>query len=521
LVLRPLGRFPRQFIQWVAIAALLRGAMLALTPVPELSGLRAEQWRLVVGTPGAWLPLGVAMAVLAYALYLEARARMLGSVGWSLVALAGVAAVAWFFRGGQIDWQHSRDWQKEWTYYAAIKEGLSTGHLPWHLTSTFHYTNKFFANPETVVAPHVIALAWLNIPTFVFLQSVMIFTAGIAALRAFTRDLAFGPIATVTFLAVFTLNGYVLGHLGGGHLQWITCFLYPGVLLFVHRLAAGDTSPRTQAGLACALAAFLVVGGWHMFVWGGLFTAAFCAVDRARWRPGAVAALLTAGLGAYRLLPAVIAHGDTTIAFLGSYRSVATLAAAFVGDPQPFDGMMWIEYDAYVGWVGLALICAGLTAPLGKRWHTPIASLWLPSLVMLVLACGYIYRETLFQLPGFNSQRVVTRFMIVPLLGFTAIGCAQLNAWLRERRWWPVRLGALAVVAVMLVFLAAQLFVRADQRRPAPATGIAVPSVSVIQPTPPSAGDVAGLAAGSAISLASLGLAIRMWRRRPQTPVVS
>jgi hypothetical protein len=509
LVLRPLSRFPRQFIQWVAIAALLRGAMLVLTPVPELSRLSEEQWRLVVGTPGAWLPLGVALAVLACALYLEARSRMLGPAGWTLVTLAGIAAFAWFFRGGHIDWQHSRDWQKEWTYYAAIKESLATGRIPWQLTSTFHYSNKFFANPETVVAPHVIALAWLSIPTFVFLQSLMIVTAGIAALRAFTRDLEFGPIATIAFLAIFMLNGYVLGHLGGGHLQWITCFLYPGVLLFIHRLATGDTSPRTQAGLACALAAFLVVGGWHMFIWGGLFTTAFIVVDRARWRSGAVVALLIAGLGAYRLLPALIAHGDTSIAFLGSYRSVSALVTALVGEPQPFDGMMWIEYDTYVGWIGLALVCAGATAPLGKRWQTPIASLWLPSLIMLVLACGDIYRWTLFQVPGLNSQRVVTRFMIVALLGFSAIGCAQLNAWLRGRRLWPVRLG---VTAVLLAFMAAQLLVRADQRRPAADTGIAVPSVSVILPASPSVTDVAGLAVGGVLSLLSLGVAIRMWR---------
>lgn len=468
----------------------------------------------MAATPDIWLPLAVAVALLAYGLLVERRGRQLNQAEWTGIGLIALAAIAWFFRAGEIDWQNSRDWKKEWTYYAAIKEAMATHRLPWQLTTAFHYTNRYFSNPETVVSPHVLALAWMSIPSFVFFQLLLTFTAGLVAIRHLARELDLGPVPTIAFLAIFTLNGYMLGHLGGGHLQWIACFTYPAVFLFLHRLAAGDASRRTEAGLACSLAAMLLIGGWHMFVWAILFVAAFFVGAPGRWRSATVVALLTTGLAAFRVVPALIAHQHVNIEFLGSFRKIATLVRAFVGDPQPFDGMLWIEYDAYVGWIGFAILCAGATFRFGTLRRSAVSSLWLPSFVVFVLACSEVYHWTLFQLPGLNSQRVVTRFMIISLLGFALLGCVQLNEWLKRRLLSPAR--ALAILTVG-TFMAAQLLVRAGRLRPAADTGIAIPTVSVLLPVGPDASDLVGLAIGMCITLASLFIAMRMWTHQPES----
>lgn len=507
---------PRLVLQAALVTALIVGAVYTLTTPADMLQLPSAQWRLVEGTRGSWGPLACVAAVLAWSLWLEWRGQRFGTAGWIVVGVLSVTAIGWFFRGGQIDWQNSRDWQKEWTYYEAVKETLATGRLPWHINAAFHYTNKFFANPETVIAPHLVALTVLSIPAFVFAQSLLVVAVGVLAFRALALDLEFGPVATVAFLAVFLFNGYILGHLGGGHLQWISCFLYPAVFLFVHRYAAGDRSRRAQAGLACALAGLLTIGGWHMFVWAILFTASFFAVDPRRWRDGAFVALLTIGLGAYRILPAAIAHEGFRLDFLASYRDITTFVAAFVGDPRPFDGrVLWIEYDAYVGWIGLLLLGIGLTTPLSATWRTPVGSLWLPSLIVLVLTWGNAYRFTLFQLPAFASQRVASRFIIISLLGCALLGCAQLNRWLRARRFLAVKLFAVGCAGV---FLAAQLLVRADERRPAPDTGAQIPVVHVITDTPPALSDRLGLLAGCAVTVLTSAAVLRLRRREEFGP---
>jgi hypothetical protein len=509
LVIRP--AVPVIRLQSIFVAALLLLCVYTLTNLTDLLSMPADQWRQVVGTPGAWTPLVMLSVLLGAAIYLEWRAKPVNTGAWIVLSLMTLLVVPWFFRGGRIDWQASLDWRKEWTYYDAVKQSFAAGRLPWHLTSAFQHTNKFFSNPETVIAPHLVALAVLPIPAFVLVQFVGVMSAGLIALRSLLRDLQFGPVAALAFTAIFVLNGHVLHHLGGGHLQWISCFLFPAVFLFVHRFAAGNTSPRTHAGLAAALASLLTLGGWHMFVWAILFTSAFFAVDPRRWRPGLVVASLTIGLGAYRILPAAIAHEGFRFEFLASYPNLKTLVGAFIGEPQPFDGrVLWIEYDAYLGWIGLLLFCLGLTAPLSKSWRRPIGTFWLPALIVLALACGPLYRWTLFQLPAFGSERVASRFVIISLLGFGLIGCAQLNGWLRERRGLPLKL---AVVAAAGWLMAAQLMVRADQRRPGADRGEGAPVVSAVDPTPPSTADILGLSIGVAISLGSAVAAARMWRR--------
>lgn len=321
----------------------------------------------------------------------------------------------------------------------------------------------------------------------------------------------------MAFLAIFLMNGHVIAHFETGHVQWVGYFLFPCMFLFLHRVAMGDRGGRTQAGLAMALALIAMVGGWHLFVWCVIFVGVFVALDRSRWRFGASLSLLLTGLSAWRILPAVAMYDAGDSEFVGSYRRLSMLAGALVGGARRVtDGMNWWEYDAFVGWVGLVIVTAGLTAPLSRTWGHPVARLWVPSVTMLVLSTFNIYQWTLFQLPGFVSERVASRLLVVGLLGFLLIGCVQLNMWLASRPLPRTRLAALALAGVLL---AAQLVVHTNGRRPPSDRGLGPPSINVVSERRPDAGYVASVASGAVLTLVSLGVAVRRWRR-PQTLLV-
>lgn len=494
-------------------------AVLIETTVPDLLRLPFTIASFLVATPDTWIPLivlGILMAG-AFVLEISTPTRRQERLAWCLTGVVSVVGVAWFFRFGDLNWHATPDWIKEWTYYTALHESLSHGRLPWFLNATFQGTDRFFANPETNIAPQTLLLAWMDVPAFVILQCAAFVGLGVGASYYLARDLALTPVAAVAFLALFLMNGHVIAHLHTGHAQWVGYFAFPVVFLFLHRAAIGDMSGRTRAGLALGLALIELVGGWHLFVWCVIFIAVFVVSDRSRWRFGASLSLLVAGLSAVRILPAAVLYDSQNSEFVGSYQQLSILVHALVGElRRKVDSLDWWEYDVYVGWVGLIVIAAGLTSPLSRTWRHSVSSLWVPSVIMAVLSSLNIYKWTLFQMPGFESERVASRLLVVGLLGFALIGCVQLNLWLAGSRS-RTRRAALAVAGLLMT---TQLLVHTNGRRPTSDEGHGPPAFNVVSDRRPEMAYTATVGAGAALTLLSIVLAIRLWRRDSKTLVI-
>lgn len=492
---------------------MVAGAILVESTLPAVARLPLTLATFIRATPDTWIPLVVILCLMAGALILEwaGRSQRRARFAWLIAGAIFVSGAVWFFRAGDLDWHTTQDWVKEWTYHAALRDSLSQGRLPWHLQEAFQGTRLFFANAETNVAPQALLLAWIDVPAFVVIQAALLMAIGLIASYHLATDLEFGPAASMLFLAMWLMNGHIIAHLETGHGQWITYLLFPCVFLFLHRVAAGNASGRTGAGLAVALALMALSGGWHLFVWAIIFIGVFVAAARARWSFGVSLALLVAGLCALRVVPAAAFYDAPAREFVGSYQSLQMLIAGFVGEPRNVtDNLDWWEYNTFVGWVGLTVVAAGLTAPLSRVWHHPVSAFWLPSVVMVVLSMFNIYEWTLFKLPGFESERVATRLLIVGVLGFTLIACVQFNAWLERhaRSWW--RLTAIALAALLL---ASQLVAHVNSRRPRPESA-APPAVNAVDLQAPERPYVWSVAGGGMVTLVSLGIAGAMWRRR-------
>lgn len=416
------------------------------------------------------------------------------------------------FRAGDLDWHVTNDWLKEWTYATAWQEALRHGRLPWFLADSFQTTNRLLANPETVASPHVIALRWLSPGTFLVLNAAICAGVGVVALSRLCQALTLSPLISFAVFAVFLLNGHIVSHLSAGHLQWITCWLLPCLFLFLFRAGTGDRTARTETGLALSLMAMTMLGGWHVFVWSVIFVTAWALADRSRWMFALRVALWTGSLTAFRIAPAAAVYASSANIFLGGYPSVGVLVGALVGEPRDaINGLSWWEYDAFVGWVGFALVCAGAGAIDRARRASAEHQWWLPSVVLLALSSSDLYKWTLFRLPGFVSERVSTRLVLLTVLGFTLIGSAILNRWAAQpsgRLWRTASVGAAGALMLPLLF-------RANLFRPAPAQVPAALPASVLAMQPVGLSYSVSVGIGAAISLFALALALRHQRARP------
>lgn len=498
-------------VQLAAVVAATLAAVLAESTLGKLLSLPASLVTEVARTPPAQLPAASLSLLLLAAAYLQYRPNAALERAWRIATSAvAIGGIVWFFRAGDLDWHSTGDWRKEWTYYTAWQEALARGRLPWYLIEIFQSTDRFFANPETAVGPQVIPLRWIPIGHYYAAVVAACMAIGVTALHRLTRELGFSPLVSLLVLALFFMNGHLMAHLGAGHLQWIACFALPSVFLYLLRAARGDTLAQTRARLALSLMLMLVVGGWHVFVWSVIFIAAWTMADRSRWTFGAGVGVLTAGLAAFRVVPATAVYAASHNVFLSSYESLEVLVGALVGYARDgINNLFWFEYDAFVGWVGFAIVCAGLTAPINRSFRSAAHSLWVPSVTLALLSMFDIYKWTLFRLPGFASERVATRLVIVGVLGFALIGGTQLDRWVRResnRQW---RIAALALATALLLL---QLIIRANWVRPAPDQGLGPAAVNVLATGPVETAYVVSVMAGAGISLASLVFAIRQWR---------
>jgi len=498
-------------VQLAAVAAATLAAVLAESTLGNFLALPAALITEVARTPPARLPAAALLLLLVAATYLQFRRNPTLERAWRIAAsVVAIGGIVWFFRAGDLDWHGTGDWKKEWTYNSAWHEALTRGRLPWYLNEVFQTTNRFFANPETTVGPQVILLRWIPIGRYYAAVAAACMAIGVTVLHRLARELDFSPLVSLLVLALFLMNGHLIAHLGAGHLQWIACFAFPSVFLYLIRAARGDTSAQTRARLALSLMLMLVVGGWHPFVWCVIFIAAWTIADRSRWAFGAGVGAMTAGLAAFRVVPAMTVYASSHNVFLSSYPSIAILVAALVGYARDgINDLFWFEYDAFVGWVGFAIVLAGLTVPLNRSWRSAASSLWVPSATLILLSTFDIYKWTLFKLPGFVSERVATRLVIVGVLGLALIGSTELDRWVRREsnRSWRI-----AAVGLATAFLLLQLVLRTNLLRPAPDQGLGPAAVNVLSTQPVETSYAGSVVAGVGISLASLAVAIRQWR---------
>lgn len=420
--------------------------------------------RLLVVTPAAWPPALAAGLLVALAWWQDRSGQT--DVRWRHITeasacLFGLVILAWLFRAGRCPWTEG-DWKEEWTFFIAWKQALHAGGVPYYLGSAMQGTERYLANLQTPMMPYAVALGFVGLRGFFLFHMAVVWCVGYLGAIALRHELELSLLPWTMFLLIFTLNGHIISHLSVGHLPWAAYFLAPWMLVSAVRTSRGDRSVQNVAVCAATFAGMILIGGWHIFVWSFLFMAFACLASPRRIEVLGRIGVITALLAAARLAPAVVTYGAGSNIFVSGYPTGGSVLAALVATPTRENVLDLWELDAYVGYAGFLLLCLG-AVPFRQSAKRFINVLLLPTCALTLLSLGNIYERTLFRLPGFVSERVTSRLIILPILWLTLAGAVRIDSWWRRKK---PSFAASILVLLGGWFVALQLVLRAQVWRP-------------------------------------------------------
>lgn len=414
-------------------------------------------------------------------------ARVVG-VYAAIVALYVFGFVHWllFFRAGHMTFT-AYDWPKERWLLDALAQGLDSGTIPFHLRVPPEYaqnfeqlvngpeeTNRLLALPELDLAPQVVLLRFLTPAQFVVTNVLFLYSLGFVGTLWLKKRWRLSLFAFAVFVLLFNMNGHVVSHLAVGHGAWCAYFLLPFFVVRVVDLFEGHgvVARRAPLDIALFLAVLALQGAVHMLVWCALFLAIGVLFAGAAWRDAAIALGLAALLSAVRILPAAVAfYGVRPLAFFGGYPTLETLWTALWSAHGPdfaaidngsFSALRWWEFDLYVGALGVFLL-----AYFGvfKRFDSGMlearfAFLDGPLVVQSLLSFSVLAMPLVrLPLPLAGSERVTSRFIVIPLVFLLAVACRRMD---RAIAWAPPYASKAAIAMAFLAVEGLSLVVHSD-----------------------------------------------------------
>jgi hypothetical protein len=367
-----------------------------------------------------------------------------------LLYAAGVLFLAQFFQVEEVRLA-SNDWTKEYLYLNALRDALTTRVIPWMWSEHFyHDTSKLFANPEIILTPSILLLRWISNSQFILIHLVIYYTLGFLSCVMIAAKLNFGFLAFALLWLLFNMNGFIIAHLGIGHLQWAGYYLIPAILFLFSRLheRVRKNSFRlktTSIYISLILFVLFMNGSFHVAIWCMMFMLLSVLWDRFLFANVLYIMILSALLGTFRLLPAALFFPENP-SFVSGYPSLPILLDALTcirGRHYPalggsFEQLKWWEYTIHIGFVALLLLAAGLIVAI-KRRRAPLPTPLLAAAGMLfVLSLGDVYALIATSgLPFSALQRVSTRFISIPLLVFFITAIMGIDLMLKENHvWW-------------------------------------------------------------------------------------
>lgn len=243
--------------------------------------------------------------------------------------------------------------------------------------------------------------------------------------------------------------------------------MLPFLFLFLLEVLEGEPWRRGALKIAFALAAILLQGSFHVYIWCLLFLVLLLAFNWRYVKPLALAVVLSGVLSAYRLLPALFALWGKKEKFIWSYPTPLELLDALTtirdSTPErlrPWGTAGWWEHDVYVGLIGLAvLVVFGICLRFSKREALEkynYKALDVPLFLMTLLSISYIHAFiTRIPVPLLKSERVPMRFAIIPIVVLVLVSAIRMEVVLKlVKQTFKFRFVAIsALVLAALSFL--------------------------------------------------------------------
>lgn len=376
-------------------------------------------------------------------------------VGWAWLAgllLFGVYLWGIFYSWGNISMDFL-DWAEvTGPRYALLKDAITRGELPLHagnLTALRGVTDRYFAIPDTPFSPEIIALRYLGIGQYLFLDTLLWYGVGFVGLMLLGRKYRLSPLVFALLFLLFNFNGIPTGHLAVGHSIYTAYFLLPYFVLLVMELLENEqVGWKWVLGFAVLQLAILLQGLFHLYVWCLMFLGLLALFNLRLLRPVVWAGVFSVLVGLPRLLPPALIVQKITHEYLGGPATVTDLFASLVVLRDPDRAIVlpsqvyplrWWEQDYFIGLLGLALVIGfGVLAPLWRdRSRKSVhVQLLVACLVFAILTIGQVFGAIieLVPVPPITGERVSARFFAVPLAALLVLAAIFMQRTLNQRK---------------------------------------------------------------------------------------
>ncbi len=382
-------------------------------------------------------------------------------IGW-LVLLFISGAVLWsiFLNRGSIPFDY-HDWAEiNAPRVAFAGDAVRKGVLPLHMpdkSALRSLTDRYMSIPDVLLTPQLLLLLWMDVGTFMLVNLLLLYSVGFAGLVWLKQKYRLsGFLFTILFL-LFNFNGHIVAHLSVGHYTWVGYFLLPWFFILLIKLE--ETPPARYwrwLSLMAGLLFFLFLqGSFHQYLWCLLFMGFYVLANWRKALPVIGGAFFSGLLLLVRFLPVTLLFGQFDIEFRGGYPRPWHIFSALMIERLPAElkepinfnsNLGFWEFDLYVGIAGFFFLLLAAAAWLVPQFKGRRFSPWLSPILFLAFFSIYKFYLPLYNLPIpiLNSERVTSRFIIMPLLAllFIALPAVQerLNRWVKNWRYKTILL---------------------------------------------------------------------------------
>ena len=382
-----------------------------------------------------------------------------------LAVLFAAGALHWilFLNYGNLTFK-AHDWGKEYIYYSLIRQAISTGRLPYHISVAFHGTPRFLALPEINLSPQILLLPLMSVGRFILVNMIILYSIGFIGCLLIKHRYSLSPMAFSLMFLLFNFNGHLTAHIGVGHSMWAGYFLLPLFFLFTSDMLERGSAGTGPIKVAFVLFAIILQGGFHIFVWCATFLILVLIFSWRHLRSLLFTLISAAALCAFRLIPAAFALVSKREKFIWSYPTLRDMLDAMVTIREqtpdrlrPWGTPGWWEYDVYIGVIGLiVLVYFGIYLRFSKRPELrdyAYRAFDLPLFVASLFSLSYFHAFlTRVPIPLLRSERVATRFLALPLVILIFISAVRFDRVLRGLRH-TVKLRIVSVAGLVVMAL--------------------------------------------------------------------
>jgi hypothetical protein len=344
----------------------------------------------------------------------EQVSRWINPVWQAILYMLGIIHWCLFLNWGKVPFD-LHDWTQTGAYFNFLRQAILTNQLPLHIGSALAETERYLAQPETLISPQAYLLRFMEPGLFTLINILVLYTVGYIGLLLLRKRYSLAPAAFSVLFILFNFNGQIIAHTAVGHREWTGYFFLPLFILLLLKVLDGEKANwKWVLFVSLTLFAMSLQGAFHFVLWCWIFLLVWGLFSPRKYLLPAFQVIISSLLLClFRFLPPAIEFAGGGKSFISGFPTITDLFSAMIvlkypaeALSSPFKSLGWWELDSYIGLIGLAFL---LYFGLFKTWSkgSNRKTLLAPIAVVTFLSIGQIYSViNHLPIPLSDSERI-------------------------------------------------------------------------------------------------------------------